>query len=59
MMLQNTYTKWINNKPVVYFPWQPDFVSQSIHHELRTDLPPHIEKKKATFLKSRPHHWAE
>ena len=36
--LQDTHTKWMNNNPFVYYPWQPQFVSQSIHHQLRTDM---------------------
>ena len=45
MMFQDTHTKLMNNNPVVYYPWEPDFVSQYVHHQLRTDLPPHMQKK--------------
>ena len=34
----------MNNSPFIYYPWQPDFVSQSIYHELITDKQPQSQK---------------
>ena len=33
----------MNNNPVVYYLWQPEFVSQSVQHQLRTDTPPTVQ----------------
>ena len=41
----------MNNSPFIYYPWQPDFVSQSIHHELRTDTPQKLQNTMANIRK--------
>ena len=41
-MFQDTHNKWMNNNPFIYYPFQPDIVSQSVHHQLRTNAPPPV-----------------
>ena len=52
-MFQETHTKWINNKPFVYYPWQPNYVSQSIHHQLTTDTSLQLQKMQTLLKESR------
>ena len=45
----------MDNKPLIYYPFQPDFVSQSIHHQLRTDLPPYLHTDISGIAKKMRH----
>ena len=53
MVFQDTHFKWINNKPFVYYPWQPNFVSQSVQYQLITDTPLQLQKVNNFLKKSK------
>ncbi len=48
---QKLKTKWISNRPLIYYPWEPDEVMQNIQHSLAAAQTP-ITPKNLLFLSS-------
>ena len=58
-MFQNTQSNWMSNNPLIYYPFQPNLVSQSIHHQLRIDLPPLVQNRLNFYQKQKIYYLIE
>ena len=50
IILKDLITKWIINNPLIYYPWEPDYVTKSMYHNLDIEADERLKQFHKTHL---------